>query len=201
MPWNGRSRLFNTTLPQPEPSGRSRWQALRWAPVGLAILMLAAMAVPAASSAATPSRLAARHQLVGGEGPGVEQPDRLLRHLARGPPIPTIWGAWRRPPRMRARGRRSRSRGRRSPGWVRPGRRAARRRCTSTARWLRRSTRGPTRSTPSASCSGRPGVRSGSTGSRSSRRARLAIRWSPSTRSSFAGNRPDRAPAAPVAPG
>lgn len=55
MPWNGRSRLFNTTLPQPEPSGRSRWQALRWAPVGLAILMLAAMAVPAASSAATPS--------------------------------------------------------------------------------------------------------------------------------------------------
>ena len=51
MPWNGRSRLFEHA----RPKAADGWQALRWTPVGLAILVLATGAVPAASSAATPS--------------------------------------------------------------------------------------------------------------------------------------------------
>ena len=55
MPWNGRSRLSPVTQPLPDAGRRTRRRALRWTPVGLAIVVLAAMIFPVAGSAATPS--------------------------------------------------------------------------------------------------------------------------------------------------
>jgi hypothetical protein len=54
MPWNGRSRLSSSTI-SPDASARSRRRALRWTPISLAILVLAAVVFPSAGSAATPS--------------------------------------------------------------------------------------------------------------------------------------------------